>query len=188
MEKEFKRIINIKAEIFDGSREMMEKYNIYDKSDNYTSKINLKNTNEIDDKDKYYFINTIEGDMFFKKGYYIATGSEGEHWVIEPDIFKINYEISNNESEIKIIKPKISQKIAEIIEEERKKHPTNQNIDITYFVVNCLKSELEYKSIRGDFDIDTYKKKKQEIINEMDTIFEAICHGYVIQNEKTNPL
>lgn len=77
MIKEYRKMATIKAEQFDGSPEMVFKYDIFpDYSGN-----NVR-----------YFIETKEGQLEIKEGDWIATGVEGEHWAIADDIFRKTYE------------------------------------------------------------------------------------------------
>lgn len=75
MTKIYRKTTTINAEQFDGSDEMIEKYNI-------TPPMTL---------DPDYTINTLEGDMVLGVGDWIATGVNGEHWPIADDIFKKTY-------------------------------------------------------------------------------------------------
>jgi len=72
----YRKTTLIDAEQFDGSLEMMKRYDI--------------------NKDKIhhdvYFIETEEGSLRFYEGDWIATGIDGEHWAISDDIFKRTYE------------------------------------------------------------------------------------------------
>lgn len=73
----YRKTATIQAERFDGSGEMMRKYQI----------------NVIDTGEAWgYILTTKEGDMEVNEGDWIATGVEGEHWAITPDIFKKTYE------------------------------------------------------------------------------------------------
>nr|WP_324255951.1 hypothetical protein [Limosilactobacillus reuteri] len=40
----------------------------------------------------YFLLPTKEGNMKLNAGDYIATGIDGEHWAIAPDIFEKTYE------------------------------------------------------------------------------------------------
>lgn len=75
MIKIYRKTTTIKAEQFDGSDEMIEKYNI-------TPPMPL---------DPDYTINTLEGDMALGIGDWVATGVNGEHWAISDDVFKKTY-------------------------------------------------------------------------------------------------
>jgi len=84
MIKEYRKVSTIKAEQFDGSDEMMEKYRIlpdynYGLRDDHWFEINHNTEDEI---------NLLVGD-------WIVTGSNGEHCVIRDDIFKKTYEPVN---------------------------------------------------------------------------------------------
>ncbi len=75
MTKIYRKVKNIKAEQFDGSDEMIDKYTV-------TPPMPL---------DPDYTINTLEGDMVLGVGDWIATGSNDEHWAIAEDVFKKTY-------------------------------------------------------------------------------------------------
>ena len=75
MTKVYRKTATIKAEQFNGSDKMVEKYNI-------TPPMPL---------DPDYTINTLEGDMVLGVGDWIATGVNGEHWPIADDVFKKTY-------------------------------------------------------------------------------------------------
>ncbi|MCG0875321.1 hypothetical protein IMAU10586_01892 [Lactiplantibacillus plantarum] len=75
MIKVYRKTATIKAEQFDGSDEMVKKYNI-------TPPMPL---------DPDYTINTLEGNMVLGVGGWIATGVNGEHWPITDDVFKKTY-------------------------------------------------------------------------------------------------
>lgn len=75
MIKIYRKTTTIKAEQFDGSDEMIEKYNI-------TPPMPL---------DPDYTINTLEGDMVLGVGDWVVTGIKGEYWPIADDIFKKTY-------------------------------------------------------------------------------------------------
>lgn len=75
MIKIYRKTTTIKAEQFDGSDEMIEKYNI-------TPPMPL---------DPDYTINTLEGDMALGIGDWVATGVNGENWAISDDVFKKTY-------------------------------------------------------------------------------------------------
>lgn len=85
MLKEYRKTATIKAEQFDGSFEMMMRYPIQ-----YASFIS-----EIFPSG--YSLKTLEGDMKFDVGDYIATGLDGEHWAIKKEIFYKTYELVEEE-------------------------------------------------------------------------------------------
>lgn len=74
---EYRKTATIKAEQFDGSDEIAKKYDVHWR---------------IGDYGFIALLPTREGNMLIRKGDYIATGVDGEHWVIAPDIFKRTYE------------------------------------------------------------------------------------------------
>lgn len=70
--KTYRKVATIQAEQFDGSKEMINRYDIKNKLNKY-------------------FIPTSEGDMEMSVGYWIATGNNGDHWAISNEYFKKNY-------------------------------------------------------------------------------------------------
>lgn len=81
MIKEYRKKTTIKAEQFDGSAKMARKYG---------GKINPEYC--IFAGEPRFVLPTKEGGMKFDAGGWIATGVDGEHWVIEDSIFKRTYE------------------------------------------------------------------------------------------------
>ena len=73
MIKEYRKKTTIKAEQFDGSKEMIEKYDIKDYGTGLV-------------------IDELEGEFAIKAGDWIATGIYGEHWAITDSIFRRTYE------------------------------------------------------------------------------------------------
>jgi hypothetical protein len=84
MLKEYRKTATIKAEQFDGSKEMMKKYRLIDGSDAFRFNSHI-------DPEKVY-ITTLEGNLEVNVGDWIATGVEGEYWAIADEIFKKTYE------------------------------------------------------------------------------------------------
>lgn len=74
----YRKTALIEAEQFDGSKEMMSKYDI--------------ERGETGIGYYEYYLPTNEGNMAFLEGDWIATGIEGEHWAIDKKIFKRTYE------------------------------------------------------------------------------------------------
>lgn len=77
MLKEYCKKTTIKAEQFDGSDEMMRKYSIWTGEDGLGRRYKILNN---------------EGSMTFMLHDWIATGIDGEHWVIADNIFQRTYE------------------------------------------------------------------------------------------------
>lgn len=73
----YRKIVPIEAEQFTADPKQVFKYNIFP-DDNGTG---------FD-----YFLLTKEGNMKLNTGDYIATGVDGEHWAIAPEIFEKTYE------------------------------------------------------------------------------------------------
>lgn len=82
MQKQYRKTANILAEQFDGSKEMMDKYDII--------------STTWDKGVQTYEIGTIEGRMELVKGSWIATGHNGDHWAIKNVIFKQTYTEDSN--------------------------------------------------------------------------------------------
>lgn len=76
----YRKTALIEAEQFDGSDEMIEKYDIEVSVTIFISQ---------------YVLSTKEGPMYVHTGDYIATGVDGEHWAIDQDIFERTYERVN---------------------------------------------------------------------------------------------
>ncbi len=79
--REYRKTATIKAEQFDESLEMMEKYPI-----EYSPFLSGVFSSP------GYSLRTLEGSMKFDVGDYIVTGVDGEHWVIKKEIFEKTYE------------------------------------------------------------------------------------------------
>mgnify|MGYP001858925356 FL=1 len=75
----YRKIALIEAEQFDGTDEMANKYNML-------WELDLREDMLIP------YLPTREGNMFIKKGDWIATGIDGEQWAIDKDIFERTYE------------------------------------------------------------------------------------------------
>lgn len=84
MIKIYRKTGTIKAEQFDGSEDMINKYGI------------IKESFVIDGwgptDDYQYCIKTREGKLIVNIGDWIATGVESEHWTIADEIFRKTYE------------------------------------------------------------------------------------------------
>lgn len=81
MINEYRKTATIRAEQFDGSAKMARKYG---------GKINPEYC--IFAGQPRFVLPTEEGGMKFDTGDWIATGVEGEHWVISQEIFEKMYE------------------------------------------------------------------------------------------------
>ena len=73
MIKIYRKTATIQAEQFDGSPEMIAKYDV------------------IDSEGAGLFLPTLEGNLEFHVNDWIATGVKGEHWAIADDVFKRTY-------------------------------------------------------------------------------------------------
>lgn len=83
MIKTYCKMATIRAEQFDGSKEMMKKYRLIDGSDAFRFNSHI-------DPEKVY-ISTIEGNLEVNICDWIATGVKGENWLITDDVFKKTY-------------------------------------------------------------------------------------------------
>lgn len=73
MIKTYRKTATIQAEQFDGSEEMIEKYEV-------------KRW-----RGESFYLKTLEGHLLLNIGDWIATGVKGEHWAIADDVFKASY-------------------------------------------------------------------------------------------------
>jgi hypothetical protein len=48
---------------------------------------------QVENPDAYGWVPTLEGGHVVTPGDWIATGAQGEHWPIKPDIFAATYEL-----------------------------------------------------------------------------------------------
>ena len=97
MIKIYRKTTTIKAEQFDGSEEMIEKYEL-------ERPVYLADGST-------FGIETLEGNLDIEVGDWIATGINGEHWPIADDVFNKTY------AELPVIPEEISLSI-----EDWKKH------------------------------------------------------------------
>jgi len=81
MIKIYRKTATIKAERFDGSAEMIDKYDI----------INTQLASTAMGFEGAYFLPTLEGELRVNIGDWIATGVEDENWAIADDVFKQTY-------------------------------------------------------------------------------------------------
>lgn len=86
MIKTYRKVATIKAEQFDGSTEMIEKYHI-----RTNTVYELDPEYRLFDDIVPYQIETLEGFIELDPGDWIATGISGEHWAIRNNIFKKTY-------------------------------------------------------------------------------------------------
>lgn len=72
MDRTYRKTATIKAEQFDGTKESAEELGLF----RYRGR---------------WYLETLEGSLAVKNGYWIATGVNGEHWPIADDVFKKTY-------------------------------------------------------------------------------------------------
>ncbi|OCW61425.1 hypothetical protein [Limosilactobacillus reuteri] len=78
----YRKTALIEAEQFNGSDEMVKKYSVVD----------MTNVTSVPLHGPRWFLPTKEGTMELYENDWIATGIDGEHWVIANDIFHKTYE------------------------------------------------------------------------------------------------
>ena len=76
----YRKTALIEAEQFDGSTKQIARY-----------KVHIVGLTSWGDT-SYFLLPTKEGNMRLNTGDYIATGIDGEHWAIAPEIFEKTYE------------------------------------------------------------------------------------------------
>ena len=89
MIKTYRKTKMIKAEQFDGSQKMIKKYGIEDSAE---SGYNDSDYNNSDWEDEGLCIPTKEGYLRIDNGDWIATGVNGEHWLISDNVFRKTYD------------------------------------------------------------------------------------------------
>lgn len=82
MTKVYRKTATIKAEQFDCSDEMINRYGLIDHGGHIVDGLHV---------DDMCFIQTLEGQMKINIHDWIATGVNGEHWAIADDVFKKTY-------------------------------------------------------------------------------------------------
>lgn len=78
----YRKTALIEAEQFNGSDGMVKKYSVVD----------MTNVTSVPLHGPRWFLPTKEGTMELYENDWIATGIDGEHWVIANDIFHKTYE------------------------------------------------------------------------------------------------
>ncbi|WP_076636241.1 DUF1642 domain-containing protein [Lactiplantibacillus plantarum] len=162
MIKVYRKTATIKAEKFDGSNEMIVKYHVRCDTEYMLS----------DDPLEYqtvpYQIETLEGFLNINAGDWVATGINGEHWVIVDEIFKKTY------AEL----PMIPKAVADWI--EKCKH------DGTSSIGGMLCYELQPEKVRywiertpGTYDCNQRRYKEHQ-----ELVARAWLDGYVVEEEK----
>ncbi|MEK2460703.1 DUF1642 domain-containing protein [Lactiplantibacillus plantarum] len=82
MIKVYRKTDTIKAEQFDCSDDMFNRYGLIDRGGHVVDSLHV---------DNMCFIPTLEGQMKINLHDWIATGVNGEHWAIANDVFKKTY-------------------------------------------------------------------------------------------------
>lgn len=89
MIKAYRKTATIKAEQFDGSDEMIDKYHIETVEGDYAKDCSMPEAGPA----PYvrYFLTRFDVDKGISAGDWIATGVNGEYWTISNDVFKKTY-------------------------------------------------------------------------------------------------
>lgn len=89
MIKTYRKTVTIKAEQFDGSDEMINKYDIKMVEEDYAEDYSMSEA----DPATYvrYFITRFDLAKRISVGDWIATGINGKHWPIADDVFNKTY-------------------------------------------------------------------------------------------------
>ena len=143
MIKIYRKTATIKAEQFDGSEEMVERYGV------------------LDTEGAGLFLPTLEGNLEFHVGDWIATGVKGEHWAIADDVFKQTY------AELPVIPDEVSLSI-----EDWKKH--HRGLDQIFGMVY----QHEITRTQGSTTINWI------MCGNQDVFARAWLDGYTVEEEK----
>ncbi|ATG86396.1 DUF1642 domain-containing protein [Lactobacillus phage LpeD] len=138
MIKIYHKTATIKAEQFDGSAEMIDKYKI----------INTRFSSTAIEFEGAYFLPTLEGELRVNIGDWIATGIKGEHWAIEADVFKKTYK------EL----PVIPKNVADYLEEYNRSNTTLGDVLCSEKLRSWISYTPDYR-----FNYDSYKKRQDLI-------------------------
>lgn len=87
MIKVYRKTVTIKAEQFDGSDEMVDKYDIEVVEGDYADDYSMPEAGPA----QYFRCFMPSGYNEIYAGDWIATGANGEHWAIADDVFKQTY-------------------------------------------------------------------------------------------------
>lgn len=124
MIKEYRKVSTIKAEQFDGSNELINKYDI-----KICEGVSIKVKGHI------YAINTLEGTLAFIVGDWIATGSDGEHWAIKDSIFRKTYEEVGTKEIFQFTKEMRRNMLIQLLD---KRNPGISNSDLATDILDTL--------------------------------------------------
>lgn len=157
MIKTYIKTATIKAEWFDGSAEMIDKYDI----------INTQLASTAIGFEGAYFLPTLEGELRVNIGDWIATGVEDESWAIADDVFKKTY------AELPVV-PKV---VAEWI--EKCKHDGTS-------VGDMLCSERRPEKMRDWMALTpgTYEFNQKRYTEYQNLVARAWLDGYQVEENK----
>ncbi|WP_434432120.1 hypothetical protein [Lactiplantibacillus paraplantarum] len=148
MIKVYRKTATIKAEQFDGSNEMVERYDM-----GFQLAPNGKGG---------AIIKTLEGDLLVHVGDWIATGVNGEHWLIADDVFKKTY------AELPVIPKNVAKHIVT-------EHGLSDLIPICGGIYRAMIQTVVYGYQKGDIG--------DWIINHSDMFARAWLDGYVVEGK-----
>lgn len=157
MIKVYRKTATIKAEQFDGSNEMIDKYHVRCDTEYMLS----------DDPLEYqtvpYEIETLKGWEYINAGDWIATGIDGEHWPIADDVFKKTY------AELPVIPKNVAKHIVT-------EHGLSDLIPICGGIYRAMIQTVVYGYQKGDIG--------DWIVNHSDVFARAWLDGYTVEEDK----
>ena len=167
MIKIYRKTATIKAEQFDGSDDMVKKYNILVEDGDHTKDYSLADEGVDPVVYQRYFILTSAGVFELYIGSYIATGVNDEHWPIADDVFKKTY------AEL----PVIPKEVADWIE-KCKNDGTS--------VGDMLCSERRPEKMRDWMALTpgTYEFNQRRYKEHQELVARAWLDGYVVEKDK----
>ncbi|MCT3227004.1 DUF1642 domain-containing protein [Lactiplantibacillus plantarum] len=149
MIKVYRKTATIKAEQFDGSNEMVDKYELIDAG----TMLGTHHSPEL----------YLAGSGKINVGDWIATGVNGERWLIKNDIFKQTY------AELPVIPKNVAERIIT-------GHSLNDLIPTCGGIYRAMIQTVVYGYQKGDIG--------DWIVNHSDVFARAWLDGYVVEKEK----
>lgn len=154
MIKVYRKTATIKAEQFDCSDEMVNRYGLIDRGGHIVDGLHV---------DNMCFVPTLEGKMKINLHDWIATGANGEHWPIEDDVFKKTY------AELPVIPKNVAKHIVT-------EHGLSDLIPIWGGIYRAMIQTVVYGYQKGDIG--------DWIINHSDMFARAWLDGYVVEEDE----
>lgn len=135
------------AEQFDGSKEMAKRYGVELYSESGYGYAVVEGEPDGDG----YVIDTLEGELLVNIGDWIATGANGEHWLIYDDVFKETF------AEL----PVIPKSVADWIEECKQKQVSISKMLCSENRPEKMRDWMAYTPGSYKFDNDRYHKYQE---------------------------